>query len=595
MEAPSAEMTTVSSSQKTSAEPAAPELAASEKTSRTSKSKSPKSAIIAESAVEVPEPTRANPADSSESSLAPEQALLPSAEQREPQPTVPEVMALQVPEQAAAQPAVSEIPDKTTTESNASEMAIPPMPESNPKHEIFADIGPVILDVLSAPVAPVAPMEVEPIAQPVGENGKSTTEPAPKADAEFEAKPAVKLSDSKPEATDDNVPRRERKDSGKDIDLEPLPKDASSAAVTVSELQFTPASVMQAQPSALREADSGFWEIPPEAEPAKDAISTTAEFDSTPTPATDEPVRAPAQVVDSSEKQKEPVINAGDSTATQAKNEDVSQKEEAKPDVAELQSLKETELAPLPETSEPVVETSVKAKPKADSEIKSETKSEVKAIAPSPEEVAKKFADTVESEVVAGSSSSSSSSNEEFEKTQAKGKEVELPLKTEKVEPFPSYREQESELTMQQTPIVEKETIEPNSMAKPESQPETEPSVVPSLPDNDQSAGPADAKEAQPSIEPQKESAGKSKVSVDSHDTTIQPAAVASVHNSSSGIQPAAPTVLPAKPAPEQATAKDSGAASVQPCSATVRQRSWKKRFLSLRYPAGVLFGGRGM
>ena len=138
-------------------------------------------------------------------------------------------------------------------------------------------------------------------------------------------------------------------------------------------------------------------------------------------------------------------------------------------------------------------------------------------------------------------------------------------------------------LTIQQ---AQKETVESEAVAKPEPESQTDSSDPAHLPDAAEPAGAVEPKAAQPSVEPGPKPAGKSEIQRANTDSAV--------HAAMRAAELAKPaTVLSTKPASEQEGAKtEADAAHVEPCSAQVRQRSWKKRFLSLRYP--VLFG-RGM
>jgi hypothetical protein len=144
-------------------------------------------------------------------------------------------------------------------------------------------------------------------------------------------------------------------------------------------------------------------------------------------------------------------------------------------------------------------------------------------------------------------------------------------------------------LTAQQT---QSETDEPEEVAtKPEPEPEPKadtPGAV-DAPDAAQPAGSSESKTTESSIEPESKPAGESEVLPS---TTTDSAVQSAIRADGTAKSPA---VLSTEPAPEQAGAgakTEADAADFQPCSAQVRQRSWKKRFLGLRYP--VLFG-RGM
>lgn len=124
-------------------------------------------------------------------------------------------------------------------------------------------------------------------------------------------------------------------------------------------------------------------------------------------------------------------------------------------------------------------------------------------------------------------------------------------------------------------------------MAKPESEPETDSPKPVALPDDPQPAGPAQPETAQPGLEPAPKPAGEPEVQNAIPHTAVQPAAAGAGADAAKSYPR---EILGAEPAPEQERAK----AEAEPCGGgQVRQKSWKRRFLSLRsYP--VLFG-RGM
>jgi hypothetical protein len=87
-----------------------------------------------------------------------------------------------------------------------------------------------------------------------------------KAPAEIETvvsvEPGMKQADEIVVASPVPAPQRERKDSGKGIDLEPLPKELDSISKLVPELETESNPHSQTRPRVLRIADSGFWEDP---------------------------------------------------------------------------------------------------------------------------------------------------------------------------------------------------------------------------------------------------------------------------------------------------------------------------------------------
>lgn len=130
---------------------------------------------------------------------------------------------------------------------------------------------------------------------------------------------------------------------------------------------------------------------------------------------------------------------------------------------------------------------------------------------------------------------------------------------------------------------VQKESVEPQVVANPEHELVASTSEPVHVPDHDQLSGPSESKTAQPTVESGPQPAGEPPVV---HRANTDPA-IHAVPVTEDTAKP--PAILSAKSATEQTAGK---AVEAQLCSAHVRQRSWKKRFLSLRYP---VFFGRGM
>ena len=505
-----------------------------------------------------------------------------------------------------------------------------PVPE--PQHQTFMDLGPVILDVVPPPgpaidAKSVVEPEVESTPKP---EFKIAIEPEIKADGEPEVKtapePQFKLAiepevETAPEPEVETTPepqfkiaiepeigaaveleskatvvpeieatvepeikeeeerardlvpvRRERKDSGKGIDLEPITKEFDSAPELMSELDTE--SRPQIQRRVLREVDSGFWETPAEVEPAKELAPSIVEIEPTPAPVPTPELGHELETV--AQPKGLPGIDARDFA-------DSDTDADADAD-AVIKSNKEADSeSEIPEEPLPV---HLPAQNSA-SELVAEVppKAELESI-PEPEPLPIKSVDEV-AEVSIGTAKSElvlDIAPVEVLPEQIQSKEVEAQPETEKVEPLPRGLEQESALTIQQ---IQAETVEPEAVAKPEPEPKADSPDPIHLSDDAQPAGCSQSKEAQSVVEPGPKPTGKPEVQGVDTDATLDPATDAGVAKS--------PAVFSAKPAPEQEGAKtEPDADNVQPCSAQVRQRSWKRRFLSLRYPAGALFG-RGM
>jgi hypothetical protein len=399
-------------------------------------------------------------------------------------------------------------------------------------------------------VPPPGPsIEARPAAEPVAEDEAesvvdSTPEPIPQVEAEPETKveaeaeaeaggeaipePASQAT-AEPEHTqeqEDGVAPSERRDSGKDIELELPSRELQSVPEHMSELEAEFSPQPQGLRPAAREADSGFWDGP-DAETSKEpSIAEIREPASTLVP-TAEPVHELESNVDPKE-------------GTSVHIRDFAGSEE------------------------PVSDAVAENTPGAAADAQPE---------PTVEQVEDKSADAT-TQIPAA----------EGEPKEAKGKEVEAePETTEKVEPFRRGQEQGCLLTVQQ---AQEESVEPKVVAKVEPEPEKTSSDEVPVPDDAQPAGSAETKAAEPNIEPGTKPPREPAIHRAYTDSAILAAAGADDAAES-------PAVLGAQPAADQDGAKtDADAAGNQPCSAQVRQKGWKKRFMSLRYP---LMFGRGM
>jgi hypothetical protein len=486
-------------------------------------------------------------------------------------------------------------PERVLPETAPPQFEAKPMPEPVSVPSPFVDLGPVILDVVPPPGPSIETRAVvEPEIKPAPEPEiKIAIEPETKVEAEPETKvenePEIKLAaepvapateapvetetaateepDVKQEIEATPVPaaitRRERKDSGKGIDLEPLPKELETIPELIPELESEFIPQPQTHRPVLREADSGFWEAP-DVESGKEPAPSLVEL---------EPV---VVSIPESAQEPQPVTNSKDVLGVDTRDFACSETQvESKTDKqteTDPEVAKELILVPPP-AEDSASDTAADVLPTHAPEPKPELEPlPIHSVEEVPERLAGAAA-LVVPEITPV--------EEHPEETQSK--EVEAQPETEKVEPLPRCSEQESLLTIRQ---VQQETVEPKAVAKPEPEPTEDPSDPVHLSDAAQPAGSVEPKTAQPGVEPGPKPAGKAEVQRANTDSAL--------HSAGRLVDSAkSPAVLGSKPAAEQEGAKtETDAAGIQPCSTQVRQRGWKKRFLSLRYP--VLFG-RGM
>ncbi|KAL2265923.1 hypothetical protein VTJ83DRAFT_5275 [Remersonia thermophila] len=445
----------------------------------------------------------------------------------------------------------------------------------------FADMGPVIVDVVPPPGAPIQAdiepqpavestpdIETEPkaIIKPVAESSVETETRTPvESEAALEVTAPAELEPEpiQPAKTvEDVLPivQRERKDSGKDVDLSPIPKD-ESALQLAREVEDRSGLQSPIIPSLLREADSGFWEatdidnVTRDAGPAKEkepahaaalepTIAPTSDLVHEPEPAT--------------QSKAESGVNARDfaapavSALTATTGEPVEAKDEATRETApvtESSAKDKVDTTPEPEPATTSLPESAPPKEEVDPA----------ATLAVPETIPEIIPETTPAKEVP---------------TEAKDKEVEAQPETEK-DP--------------------KETVEPKAVENPEHELAHElnaatPDPV-NVPDDAQPSGSSKTTTAEPAVEPGPKPAGEpATLHRANTDSAIHPVPVAEETGNKS------PAVLGAQPAPEQQPGAKAQVEHTTPaqqlCSAHVRQRSWKKRFLSLRYP---VFFARGM
>ncbi|KAL2169245.1 hypothetical protein VTG60DRAFT_6325 [Thermothelomyces hinnuleus] len=454
------------------------------------------------------------------------ESVEPEVEPAKPEvePAKPEVEPAK-PEVKATEPEVKPAPEPEVS------IAIEPEPKAELEVELPAEPKAEPSNVAPVDALPKPAVEV-PTEGPVETEATTAVEPE-----------AKKLEDiSEPAAS---IAQRERKDSGKGIDLEPLPKELDSSPEHVSELEPDSKRQPHIRPQVLREADSGFWEGP-DVEPGKEPASSIVELEES----VAESVPKVAHELESIAGPKDgPGVEIRDFANPDATVESESDKRAE----AETDATKEVVLDSQP-TQEVSSEAVADVLPK---ELESQPEPEplpTKSTKAAPEQSAD--AATLVSEIAPA---------QEVPET-AESKEVEAQPETEK---------------------VQKETVELQEVAKsePEPEPQADSSEPVHLPDVAEPAGSVEAKTAQPGVESEPEPSGKPEVQ-DASDSAVH-----APSGDSGAVEPA--VALGAKPATEQEGAKtEADGAGSQPCSAQLRQRSWKRRFLSLRYP--VLFG-RGM
>ncbi|KAH6623926.1 hypothetical protein F5144DRAFT_375920 [Chaetomium tenue] len=399
---------------------------------------------------------------------------------------------------------------------------------------------PVQAPVEAVEVATEAPIEA-PIESKDEVPGEAPRDAPVETEKENATEPETKQQEEEEATTEEvTVVQRERKDSGKGIDLEPLPKELDSIPEHVPEIYEAESKAQpQFRPAVLREADSGFWEGP-EVESSKASV---VELETVP-----EPTAEPAHELEAAAAPKEAAgIDTRDFAGAE---EDVKDKTDNDAEV-NVDAAKEVVAETLPAEGDSA-ETLVDAQSK-DLESQPELAPlPIKSVERAPEQL--DDAASLAPEITAVH-------EQELPETD-KSKEVEAQPEPEK---------------------VQKETVESEVVAKQEPEPEASSSDAVPVPDDAEPAGPSDAKAAQPSDEPRSEPAAKTGLQRANTDSALLAASRAA-----DAVESAPVASGEFVPGLDSAKTEADG----QPCSAQVRQRGWKKRFLSLRYP--VLFG-RGM
>ncbi|KAL2159044.1 hypothetical protein VTH06DRAFT_2803 [Thermothelomyces fergusii] len=372
---------------------------------------------------------------------------------------------------------------------------------------------------------------------PVDALFKSAVEVTAELPVETKAPTTVEPEAVKP---DDNSAQRERKDSGKEIDLEALPKELDSSPENVSELEPNPKPQPHIKPQVLREADSGFWEGP-DAESGKERTPSVVGPEES---AAESAAKVVHELASNAGLKDGPSMGIRDFSSPDATIEGQSDKREETETGTREEAAPDSQLA-----KEASSEAVANVQPK---ELESQLEPEplpTKLTEAAPEQPAN--ARDVVSEAAPAQKVPETADN----------KEVKAQPETEK---------------------AQKETVELQEVAKSEPEPQADSSEPVHLPDVAEPTGSPEAKTAQPDIEPEPKPSGK----LEDQDASTDSAAYAP--STGSGAVESA-VILGAKPASEhEGTKAEADGADNQPCSAQVRQRSWKKRFMSLRYP--VLF-----
>lgn len=473
-----------------------------------------------------------------------------------------------------------------------------PVPEPTPAVAPFPDLGPVMVDVAPAPGpstsagiavaeseakdgteakaadvdaaaesedeadagAPVDDYVRPSVEVPVGVHAETPAQP----DVVTGADPAFELGEEDDEEEDDDeeddedeeeeekkettpATLRERKDSGKGIDLEPTAKEAESTVEPASELESGSKLQLPVRLPVFREADSGFWEGA-DVDSAKGSAPSFVELEPVLEP-TSEPGQELGSTADSKEVRGTDTRDFAGSDA-EAKT---SHEDQAEEDV-------------------PASETVFKALPIAESSTAAdEAHSEREHLpVPAADESGKDLVDIAPIQ-------------KEVAEVVAQSKEDEAQPEPEKVEPVLSSLEQEVHANCRQ---IHTESLELEAGAKPQPEPElaAESSKAVRPADDAEPAGSADPSETEPGVESGPQPAGKLTIQRANTDSAVHAAGRAAKAVASEAVLDAE------RGAEQQEEAQlDAGADGVEPCSAQVKHKSWKKRFLSLRYP--VLFG----
>ncbi|GAB1313748.1 hypothetical protein MFIFM68171_03958 [Madurella fahalii] len=420
---------------------------------------------------------------------------------------------------------------KAPVESEA-KAAVEPKVEPTVEAEVTAAIEPEVKTAVESKDEPACELEAKAVVEPeVKAAVESKVEPA----CEPEVKAAVEPEVKQEETSQDSIliPQRERKDSGKGIELEPVIKelDPTPEPEPVPELE----TKLQSGPQrpVVREVDSGFWDYTPaEVEPAKEPVLSVVELESA------SPAAAPAQ-----EAKEGSGVDARDFAGPDADDKT----DKGKTIDTESEPLKES-VAPSLSAPEP--------EPAAEAAVEAAAAKVGLEPIPEPEPLLANLAEEV------------ATKSDEVDK-------LELPSWTTADELMPEMGQSKEVKAQPETEKEHKEMVEPDAAAKPE--PEATSSKAVNLSDDSQPAESTEPKAAEPGLVEGPKPAVEPETQPVDTDAAILPVA-------SAVAEPIA--VTGAKDTTEQENAKDEAEqAGLQPCGAQARQRSWKKRFLSLRYP----------
>ncbi|KAK4120981.1 hypothetical protein N657DRAFT_636040 [Parathielavia appendiculata] len=453
---------------------------------------------------------------------------------------------------------------------NVSEPSQPPleakpvsMPQPVASLAPMPELGPVILDVVLPPGPSIEARTVDDkgadpalaMAVKVSIEPESETDVEPESEMQLPVKPEVEAP-AEPETTVAAEPevgqvedletisnpaavvQRERKDSRRGIGSEYAPYRKPDAP---PELETEPRIQSQVQRCMLREADSGFWEGPDVMDAGKELVPSLVEI--------------------------EPLAVSAPEFAHESET-GASQRNAFGIDTRDFPSL-DKQATPEPEPTEernlvPVL--AHESASAATTEIVSKAAPESK---PPPEHLSIKMAEKVADSAVQAVPGDSDISAAEVAPEGARSTGAEAQPETEK---------------------LQEKTVAPEVPAKPEPKPKAEPLDPVPASDDSQPAGPAEPETPRHrNVEPEPEPAGKFEILQCANTDSAAPAAALRAAADAAAKSPAMVSTKPA-PRQEQGAKTEAVTVDVQPCgTAQGRQRSWKKRFLSLRTPA--LFG----
>ncbi|KAK3901681.1 hypothetical protein C8A05DRAFT_44714 [Staphylotrichum tortipilum] len=447
-------------------------------------------------------------------------------------------------------PSPENIPETSWARSTPQEPLLPepatprldetPSPDPIPVFGKFPESGPVIIDVVPPPGPSIGDRAVV----------EHQPKPAHEPEAGVDTEPAVRTSAFAETVTSEAVPaaQREGEGSGKDIDREPPSRELEPIPKLGHKLEIEPFLQPKVHGPILREADSGFWEAP-DFEPRKEQARSLLDLEPV-VVVTPEPTTHELESIASSSQ-----IPGTDTRDFAASGADAKNKTDRQAKTVEAPQ----DLAPAPLLGDDDSVLAAAAENWSKTTVESE---------PNPEPVPTTLVEELPEKVADAPGLVTAENAAADESLEASRKlEAEAQPETEKA----------PEAT---------EEFEAMAKSEPEPEPEANPPVPARFPDAAQPPRATEPETAQPSVESGPEPVGKLEVQRVNTDPGTKP----SLRVSDVAMSTA---VLKAKPAPEQESSRtEAGDSGAQPCSSQVKQRNWKKRFISLRYPTLL---GRGM